>query len=226
MFQILKALLYPPKCIVCGEILDIPLEEAQHTYFCHICIRGILEEPQEFYCEEDKKLRSLIVKGVFPNIEHYQKSVLRWKYGGIRKYAKGYGQAMSLMDVPWEELDALIPVPISKKRYKKRGFNQALDLAQELTFYTKVPTYDLLERVRDTKPQSACTKEERKDNIRGSIGINRKNDSDFPSNLKNIAIIDDIYTTGSTVGECIKVLKAETQGTIEKIYVLVVNRGM
>lgn len=226
MIAVIKGLLYPPKCIVCGQILDIPLEHSQEEFFCGYCIQGVLEEPQGCYCEEKDQDEGIIVKGLFPYSDNYQRSVLKWKYSGVRKYAKGYGQLMSFMEIPWEEIDALIPVPVSPSRYRKRGFNQALDLAQELSVLTGVPTYDVLERSRNTKPQSECTKKERHSNIKGSIGVNQKVLQSVDKEIKKIVLIDDIYTTGSTAKECAKILRAINGWEIGQIIVLVVTRGM
>ncbi|MGL4346196.1 MAG: ComF family protein, partial [Cellulosilyticaceae bacterium] len=124
------------------------------------------------------------------------------------------------------EIDGLIPVPVSPKRYRKRGFNQAYDLAREVSVHTHVPVYDLLRRIRNTKPQSECTKAQRASNVKGSIGINSQNLQKIDKILKKVAIIDDIYTTGSTARECAKMLQQCFKGEIEQIFVLVVARGM
>ncbi|MGL4738813.1 MAG: ComF family protein [Cellulosilyticaceae bacterium] len=226
MLAIIKALLYPAKCIVCGQILDVPLEEAGEQYFCEECLKGLFEMPQAPYDEEGDPEHPLVVHALFPYVDDYQYSVLRWKYQGIRKYAKGYGQLMALGQIDWREVDVIVPVPVSPHRYHKRGFNQALDLAGEIGKLTGVPVCDLLLRTRDTKPQSECSKAERRSNIKGSIGICEKNLQSYPQRLRHVVLVDDIYTTGSTARECAKVLRALRPDQYVQVSVLVVTRGM
>ncbi|MBU3812305.1 MAG: ComF family protein [Candidatus Niameybacter stercoravium] len=226
---ILKEIICPDKCMICSKILESPIE----SLTCNRCKVQLLErdicsrcgkpyafhEPICIYCNEEP-LRLSRVKALFPYRDLYKESVQRWKYTGIRKYAKGYSELMieSWMEELRREVDVLIPIPISKKRYRQRGFNQALDLAHELSHKTGIPVYDILERCKETKPQSACKKEERAANIKGAISV--KEAVPFGEGL-TIAFIDDIYTTGSTVRECMSVLeKAAVQ--INKVYILTV----
>lgn len=226
MFSIIKALLYPAKCIVCGQILDVPLEQAETQYFCERCLGGLLESPQAPYDEEGDPEQPVVVHALFPYTGDYQYAVRKWKYQGIRKYAKGYGQLMALGEVAWDTVDVIVPVPVSPKRYHQRGFNQALDLAQAISELTGTPVCDLLRRTRDTKPQSECSKQERRSNIRGSIDIYEKNLPLYPKGIRHIVIIDDIYTTGSTARECAKVLRALHPEQHVDVSVLVVTRGI
>lgn len=226
MFHIIKALFYPAKCIVCGQILDIPLEAAEQHYFCEACLSGVIEGPQAPYDEAQDPEYPLLIHALFPYKDGYQYSVLKWKYQGVRKYARGYGQLMALASVNWRDIDLIVPVPVSPHRYQKRGFNQALDLGREISRLTGVPVCDLLRRIRNTKPQSECTKTERKSNITGSIGIHEKNLQSYTGDLRHIVLIDDIYTTGSTARECAHVLQQIRQDQRIQIQVLVVTRGM
>ena len=226
---ILKEMICPDKCMICSKILESPVE----SFTCNRCKVQLLErdicnrcgKPYAFheqtciYCNEEP-LRLLRVRALFPYKDLYKESVQRWKYTGIRKYAKGYSELMaeSWMEELKRELDVLVPIPISKKRYQKRGFNQALDLANELSYKTGIPVYDVLERCKETKPQSSCKKEERATNIKGAIKV--KEVVPFNEGI-TIAFIDDIYTTGSTVRECMRVLEEEAV-KINKAYILTV----
>ena len=173
--------------------------------------------------EEDDPVIKRIV-GLFPYCDYYRKAIMRWKYHGIRRYAKGYADLfVNELVAPYIlELDAFIPVPLAPSRAKKRGFNQAKDLAGEMTLLTKIPMYDCLIRTRDTKPQVECTKEERSKNVKGSIAINQK--FELPQ-LRRVAIVDDIYTTGSTAKECIKILQQVYAMKDATFYLLVVCIG-
>ena len=227
---ILKEMICPDKCIICSKLLERPSK----SYTCPKCEAQLLErdvcnrcgKPYAFqeqtclYCKEEP-LRLVCVKALFPYSGRYKESIQRWKYTGMRKYAKGYSALMveNWMEVLRQEVDGFIPIPISEKRYQKRGFNQALDLANQLSSQTDIPVYDVLERCKETKPQSSCKKEERARNIKGAIKMKEGFSFEEPVTL---AFVDDIYTTGSTVRECMHVLeKAGVKA--KKVYVLAVG---
>lgn len=109
----------------------------------------------------------------------------------------------------------MVPVPLSKSKLKKRGYNQAEILARELGKQFALPVLNLLERVKDTKTQVGMSNLQRKINIKGAFSlINQDRSRVGPSiNLKshilnrNIFLVDDVATTGSTLLECANVLK-------------------
>ena len=109
--------------------------------------------------------------------------------------------------------DIIIPVPISKKRYKERGFNQAELLADEISELTGgkvVVETSIIEKVVDSIPQARLKGAERLNNLKGVFKLaNRKSLIG-----KNVLIIDDVYTTGSTVNEVAKVIRKLKPNTI------------
>ena len=113
----------------------------------------------------------------------------------------------------------LIPVPLEKRRLKWRGFNQATAVAEELasSFGLKILT-DVLVKTKATLPQMELTDEERKENIKGVFIL--KNGELIKN--KKILLVDDVYTTGSTMEECARILKIA--GATE-IIGIVVARG-
>ena len=103
-----------------------------------------------------------------------------------------------------KKYDIIIPVPISKKRLNSRGYNQssliAKNLAQELNIeYSE----KILIKIKDNKPQSEMKQDTRKSNVSGVYKVINEE----RINNKKVLIVDDIFTTGSTVDECAKVLK-------------------
>ena len=102
-----------------------------------------------------------------------------------------------------KEYDAIVPVPLHSKRLRQRGYNQALILAKTAgkAWGIKVDIKSL-ERVKWTIPQTVLSKNERQKRIRGSFSCSPERVRD-----KNLLIIDDIYTSGSTVSECARILK-------------------
>lgn len=101
--------------------------------------------------------------------------------------------------------DIIIPVPISYQRYKERGYNQSLLLAKEISKNTKLELIaKVLNKNKNVVAQSTLNKKERTTNIENAYKTNKK----YLDKIKNkkILILDDIYTTGSTVNECAKML--------------------
>jgi len=177
------------------------------------------------YCNKDEETVIEQIVPLFLYDEKFKKAVLRWKYSGLRKYAKGYADlfANDLCIIDKLNIEGLIPVPLAPRRARKRGFNQALDLTNEISKLTGAPVYDVLKRVKETKAQSQCNKKERLVNIKGSIVMK----TDISAlDIKNIAIVDDIYTTGATIKECIGALNRQNSIAGKKIYVLTVCIGI
>lgn len=117
-----------------------------------------------------------------------------------------------------KKYDTIIPVPISKKRYKQRGYNQSLLIAKEISLKADLKLMNkCLIKNKNIIEQSKLNKEERIKNIQGVYEIKNK---ELIAN-KKILLIDDVYTTGSTVNECCKILR---DGNPDKIGVLVLAR--
>lgn len=118
-----------------------------------------------------------------------------------------------------EDIDFFVPVPLHKKRHRQRGFNQAELLLKEMNrkFNKKVVT-DNLVKIKNTKSQVFLSGKERESNILDTFHL--KNPEIFPD--KNILLIDDVSTTGSTLNECAKTLR---KAGAKKIHGLVLAHG-
>lgn len=100
-------------------------------------------------------------------------------------------------------IDIITPVPISKGSFKQRGFNQAELLAKQISKVIKKRMYPhLLVRIKETPSQTELTKEERERNLLCAFKANEPG----KINGKNILLVDDVYTTGSTIKECTRIL--------------------
>jgi ComF family protein len=100
----------------------------------------------------------------------------------------------------------LVPIPLYKQRLKWRGFNQAEELAKELSKFLLIPVYsNILVRIKETLPQVNLAKEERENNVRGAFAV--RNSELKSIEKKKVLLVDDVYTTGSTMEECARVLK-------------------
>ena len=113
----------------------------------------------------------------------------------------------------------LIPVPLDKKKERWRGFNQAEELGREIAKFLKIPLLTgCLIKTKETIPQVELSDEERKENIKGAFSV--RNDNLIKN--KKIILIDDVYTTGSTIIEAARVLK---KAGVKKVIGVVVARG-
>lgn len=102
--------------------------------------------------------------------------------------------------------DLLCPVPLSKKRLRSRGFNQAWEIARLLGQELKISTNaNLLWRTKETLQQSSLHPDERHQNIQGAFAINPK--LQHLINGQHVAVVDDVMTTGTTLNEIAKILK-------------------
>ena len=108
-------------------------------------------------------------------------------------------------DLPSTDYDFLLPIPLHTNRFRQRGFNQAEQIAQGIAQVWDVSVRtDILFRIRDTAPLSSLgSHEERRKNIAGAFEVGSP---DLIQDRK-ILLIDDIFTTGTTINETLKVLQ-------------------
>ena len=98
----------------------------------------------------------------------------------------------------------LIPIPLTKKRIKWRGFNQAEEIGKELVKFLKIPLIsDCLIKIKENKAQVELSEKERKENVKGVFFIKNKEEI----RGKNVLLVDDVFTTGATMEEAARVLK-------------------
>ena len=117
-----------------------------------------------------------------------------------------------------KKYDTIIPVPISYKRYKERGYNQSLLIAKEIAVNTDLELLNnCLIKTKNIIEQSKLNKEDRAKNISGVYILQKK---ELIENRK-ILLVDDIYTTGSTVNECSRMLR---YGNPKKIGILILAK--
>ncbi len=192
----LSELLFPGKCVLCGKILD-----KEETDLCRDCRLQTPECPisQEKFPYLDSWLALWFYE------DNVRGSLLRYKFYGHRNYADAYGRmlAMKLLREERTDFDVLTWVPVSKKRRRKRGYDQVELLAKSVARELNVTPARLLCKVRDNPPQSGITgRAERKANVLGAYCV-------VSPDLvvgKKIMLLDDILTTGATAGECARTL--------------------
>ena len=226
-------LLFPRRCPVCdrpvapfGRLICTSCEQI-FTYikqpYCLKCGKPLVHEVQE-YCQDCTIRRHLFDRGraVF-EYKSISDSLYRFKYKGRQEYAAYYASCMAdkMRDfIAGCHADALVPVPIHKSRRYQRGYNQAEVLARELSVLTGIPLVtNLILRVHKTVPMKDLSVRERQNNLKKAFKICRND-----VKLSTIIIIDDIYTTGSTIDAMSYELR---KAGVERIYFmsLAIGRG-
>ncbi len=151
---------------------------------------------------------------VFNYVDPVRNSVLAAKYHNKREYLKYYGKELANKMKPslaTMNLDGIIPVPVHKHKLRTRGYNQAELLAKAISREIDVPVYtDVLIRTVDTTPQKELSPTERANNIKAALAADNSK-----AGLKNVLLVDDIYTTGATAEACTELLLG---AGIERVY--------
>ena len=205
-----KELLFPRRCPVCdrpvkpaGRLCCTACAAKLHYVKEPVCMKcgKELRNSEQEYCFDCAHKKHLYDRGV--SLYRYSSikgCVYRFKYSGRQEYAAFLGREMALhlgrQILSWKP-DALIPVPLHPKRLRSRGYNQAELLAREAGAVLQVPVLtDWLVRVKNTVPQKLLDGAKRQNNLKKAFKIGRDD-----VKLNTIVIVDDIYTTGSTIDE-------------------------
>ena len=224
-------LIYPRRCPVCDDIVGgtrlicEPCRLRLHPVrepFCKKCGKPLSTQEAE-YCPDCGRRKHLYTRGraVFEYDFVMRESIGRFKYENRREYGDFYVREMlgSCKEAvrSWN-IDLISPIPLHRSRRRTRGFNQAELIARKLGKELGIPvSADTLLRSRKTKPQKELNDQERRNNLKNAFKIG-KNDLEF----KKILLIDDIYTTGSTIDAAASVL---LDHGAEKVYFLSISIG-
>lgn len=196
MFHWIMDKLFPPKCILCGKLL-----EKDETDLCRVCR---VEAPA--FPKGKLKLQFLDSwTAIWYYEENVRRSLLRYKFYNARSYAPGYGRllAMKLLNEYPEGFDILTWVPISYLRRLRRGYDQVELLAGAVGRELGMTPIPLLRKTRHNRPQSGISGDsKRRANV---LGVYRCTDEPALKG-KRILLLDDVITTGATAGECARVL--------------------
>ena len=229
----IQEIICPPKCFICEKVLFIGeavcSECAKKLPYisdlcCMKCGKPIEDETKE-YCADCIRKKHYFERNIalFSYSSNLKKAVYKFKYSNKRYYGRYFAKEMTdrYFDVLKSfELDAIIPVPLYRGKLRQRGYNQAELLANEIgrSIGVKVLS-DCVVRIVNTIPMKQLNDKERQKNIKGSFKVVKN-----VVKLKKILLVDDIFTTGSTVDEISRVL---TAAGVEYIYVitLCVGRG-
>lgn len=228
----LFSVLFPSDCRICGfpllNISRLPVcseclagMHVIHGRVCSICGERVLSSYAE--SDPDGLMRCPVCRRVdrpFSRAVAYgsydgglRELIHLLKYNGVRPAARVLGRllAESLLKLESEFEDEeilIVPVPLYKGKRRQRGFNQAEIITREaLRVYPVKARFalgnDVLMRIRDTHSQIGLTSHQRRQNMRGAFAVSRS-----PQVIgRAVVIVDDVYTTGTTVTECVRMLR-------------------
>ncbi len=226
----------PADCAACG----VPLTTDPVPLFCKTCWETIVPLRQARCSQCDRPLPSPValtyspthrchrctvhppayVKAwtLYPYLPPLQDAICLFKYRGKVSLAKPLGRLM-LMALPVSlAIDLVIPVPLHPTRLREREFNQSLLLADQVATHLHLPlSFTNLVRTVPSEPQSTLSRKDRIKNLRQAFAVRH------PKQVaqKRILLIDDVFTTGTTVNECAKVLR---KAGAEAVFVLTLAR--
>lgn len=216
MKNYLLDILFPKFCFGCGK---------EGTFLCPDCQSCIeMLEDVFCFCDNPKRLpeagkcsscRTKKLDGLFFAVSYQNKLVRKmiqeFKY---EPFIKDLAEPLANLIINhifllregnrFEEGDVLIPIPLTRKKIKNRGYNQSEETAKGLSKELKIPVItDCLIKMKETLPQMELSKEKRKENVKGVFEV--KNEEEIKG--KKILLVDDVYTTGAAMEECAKILK-------------------
>ena len=200
----------PPKCANCGKggqlVCDACLARIEWVYGgCTICGKAVFSDKICRACQIDRPAIDRIRAAAYfvpPVVElihqfkYYDQFGLKRPLGEIMAdhWATHFGDST---------FDAIIPVPLSRRRKKMRGYNQAELLAEQLSTRLDIPLKrDWLRRSRDTQPQARLSRAERMVNVQHAFEV-----GSIPSDCQRVLLVDDVCSTGATVNAISEVLK-------------------
>ena len=223
-------ILFPERCPMCDEILE------DGKLICDKCIRiprrvlepgcfkcsKHLDSPYARLCSDCEKHARSYVRGVaLYEYDSVKDSINNFKNNARPGYARFYADGIDkyLSDVIKSfNAEALVPIPLHPSKLKKRGYNQAELLARELSERLNIPLETgLLERTKKTREQKKLSNAQRQKNTVGAFHM--------PQNgvkLNDVILVDDVYTTGSTMDEASRTLLA---GGVKNVYFVTVAIG-
>lgn len=227
-------ILYPKRCAGCDQVLDSKEKNlgfcrecssqirltGQYTCFC--CGKPLKDKTDEFCTDCMGKSHSFNQnKTVFCYSGPMKISMYRFKYGNRRCYGRTFAAMAQREYGRWirdKKIEAIIPVPMYKKKVRQRGYNQAEAFAKCLSKVTGIPQdTNLVARIHDTRPMKELDGMQRKANLQKAFTLNESGKI-----YNRVLVVDDIYTTGATMDQVAALLKS---AGVKEVYGLCVCTG-
>ncbi len=225
--------LFPPACIACEQ----PVEHGAAVLLCCRCMESVhyIQSPLCLCCGKEfvqnsgsDRICGACLAKTFPfkgarALVLYAPPVStlihKLKYNGDTSVLLILSELAKWFDFTFfEDCEAIVPVPLHKRRLKARGLNQSLLLAQ--IFFPGASSNiftDALVRIRDTQPQTGLGKDAREKNLHAAFAVKKQ----IIVRGKRICLVDDVLTTGTTINECCKTL---LKAGVKEVKVLTMSR--
>lgn len=225
------SLFFPRRCPVCEDILlpgqlicsvcDAKVKRISEPV-CKKCGKPLENERSE-YCSDCGRKKHFYTQGkaVLVYEGDIRRSMYRFKYANKREYAAFYAKEAEKSYGRWLEkkgVQAIVPIPMYVWKKRQRGYNQAEVFAKTLGKHTGIYVdCRLIKRIRNTVPQKELNDVERRQNLKNAFQL-------IPDivEYKQVVLVDDIYTTGSTMDAVAEVLLA---AGVQQIYYICISIG-
>lgn len=222
-----RRLIFPPRCPLCDRVLA-PDEKSicrgceeiitkVRGKYCMICGRQLKGNAGNV-CDDCRNFPHIFAEGrsLYEYEGPVKECVYRFKYKGRKSYADAFAADAEELWGEWikASADVIVPVPMNREKLKKRGYDQADVLARAIALEMGIPYMHLLERVKKTVPMKTLSRGQRQNNLKNAFQVR-----DFDVKLKRILLVDDIYTTGSTLDECARALLQKGAAEVSGIYI-------
>ena len=229
--QSFLSLLYPPCCEACGADVEHPRYLCERCAagavrieppFCKVCsepFQGAITGP--FVCDNcaDRQFHFDCAVTRYRSLGLVRDFIHRFKY--FREFALRHplaGWAAEALEddrIRERAVDALVPVPLFVARQRLREFNQAAVLARLVGKQAGIPVSDCLTRTRSTTSQVTFSRATRMENLRNAFAMRHNRDV----RGRDLVLVDDVLTTGSTLDECARVLLESGAASVRAITV-------
>ncbi len=214
--KLAELIFFPSFCELCSSLLEYPGERiicrscwesmiSLPSSYCVCCGRFFAGGVEPHLCQEcvQKRPPFFSHRSFGRYTGRLKDAILLFKYRHFQALGRDFARLMyrtlGKEESIWWEADVIIPVPLHKKRKKERGFNQAQSIAEELARLKSIEMEEgVLIKVKNVPPQTLLEIEEREKNISGAFRVVREE----KIKGKTVLLVDDVYTTGSTVREC------------------------
>lgn len=193
----LLELLYPTRCVFCHKLTP------HREKVCVNCLRTLPRVPSAAQKQSFPHISACVSPLYYEG--NVRRSLLRYKFGGLSFYAEEYADyVLKCIDENDIICDSITWVPLSRRRLRKRGYDQARLLAEAIAARTGLPCERTLVKIRNNPPQSRTEKaSQRRANVSGAY----RAASETKLAGRCFLLVDDIVTTGSTLSECADVLR-------------------
>lgn len=226
-------LLYPPRCPICDKVMDVRFPgicsscRKKISYAsepkCKKCGKKLLLDREE-YCSDCRSYSHEFTqaRGSWLYKDPVRAAVYRFKNSNRRDYAAVFAEEMIRINTAWLrtlKVDFILPVPLSHKKRRIRGYNQAELLAVEIGKRLDLPVKKkLLQKIKETDQQKSLSRKKRQENLKDAFQIEEK-----LSFGASVLVIDDVYTTGSTADAVALALK---EAGAKEVYILCLCIGV